>query len=599
MTQASYPRGSEWRQWDLHVHTPASFHWHGQKFSKDEDITADKQLTDKMIHAFNSSEPAVFAVMDYWTFEGWFALRNRLKDIDSPRLNKTVFPGIELRLDAPMKGRLNAHVLFSDNIEDQILLDFQSDLIISLSERSLSFSALIDLARNHATEAKLAKHGYKKSEVDSVDSVALLAGSDIAEITFESYKKAISRVPNDQAIGYMPYDTNDGIKDVKWDESYAYFINAIRTSTIFECRDIDIRDALVGERTHGNKKFFDDFQRGLQQKPKLVVSGSDAHRFKSDISKNDLRGYGHFPSGKITWIKADPTFQGLLQAIQEPAKRSFIGHMPPKLVEVEHHKTYFIDSIAVKKREGSSTKNTWLDGVSIPLNPDLVAIIGNKGSGKSALADVIALLGRSKQKEHFSFLKHGRFFGKSGEPAKSFEAELTWTDGRRTGFLNLGEDSRRDNIEVVRYIPQGHFEELCSAHISGASDIFEQELRGVIFSYADDALRLGAHDFDQMTEMREGKFRDALDELRKNLTKLNREISSIEDQLQPENIGSIKELLALKNNQIEQHMKIKPEKASPLPLAPSTEQQILMQKMALRELVWVNSARITTPVAGR
>lgn len=28
----AYPRGSEWRQWDLHVHSPASFRWEGQKF---------------------------------------------------------------------------------------------------------------------------------------------------------------------------------------------------------------------------------------------------------------------------------------------------------------------------------------------------------------------------------------------------------------------------------------------------------------------------------------------------------------------------------------------------------------------------------------
>ena len=28
----AFERGSEWRQWDLHIHTPASFHWKGAKF---------------------------------------------------------------------------------------------------------------------------------------------------------------------------------------------------------------------------------------------------------------------------------------------------------------------------------------------------------------------------------------------------------------------------------------------------------------------------------------------------------------------------------------------------------------------------------------
>lgn len=27
-------RGSEWRQWDLHIHTPASFHWKGQMYQR-------------------------------------------------------------------------------------------------------------------------------------------------------------------------------------------------------------------------------------------------------------------------------------------------------------------------------------------------------------------------------------------------------------------------------------------------------------------------------------------------------------------------------------------------------------------------------------
>lgn len=39
-----------------------------------------------MIEAMNNAEPAVFAIMDYWTFDGWLALRRRLKDEDAPAL---------------------------------------------------------------------------------------------------------------------------------------------------------------------------------------------------------------------------------------------------------------------------------------------------------------------------------------------------------------------------------------------------------------------------------------------------------------------------------------------------------------------------------
>ena len=121
-----FERGSEWRQWDLHVHTPASFHWKGAKFDPDSSAAINRLLVDEMIEAMNTAQPAVFALMDYWTFDGWFALKRRLNELGAPKLQKKVFPGVELRLMAPMKtpnGRLNAHVLFSDQTPDQALHD--------------------------------------------------------------------------------------------------------------------------------------------------------------------------------------------------------------------------------------------------------------------------------------------------------------------------------------------------------------------------------------------------------------------------------------------------------------------------------------------
>ena len=115
-----YPRGSEWREWDLHIHPPASFFWNGQKFVGDMTSPANIALVDEMIDAMNKAKPAVFAIMDYWSFEGWFALKNRLAQPGAPALTKTVFPGIELRVCSP-KGRLNAHIIFSDNAPDQEL----------------------------------------------------------------------------------------------------------------------------------------------------------------------------------------------------------------------------------------------------------------------------------------------------------------------------------------------------------------------------------------------------------------------------------------------------------------------------------------------
>ena len=551
-----FGRGSEWRQWDLHVHTPASFHWKGKKFHADINSDANRAIVDEMIAALNAAEPAVFALMDYWTFDGWFALRRRLKEPEAPKLTKMVFPGIELRLVAPMPSRLNAHVLFSNEVTDQVLHDFKAALQVEVVKRPLSDASLVLLGRA-ASEDKLKVHGFKKAEIDADDEKALLAGSSIAEITCESYKTAIEKVPDGHAIGFMPWDTSDGLAEVKWQEHYAYFLGLFKTSPIFESRDPDLRGAFVGEVTPGNAKFIKSFQQGLGNVPRLVVSGSDAHCFVGVKGDNDKRGYGDFPSGKATWIKADPSFHGLLQAIMEPAKRSFIGERPQKQIEIAENKTFFIDSISVVKAPGATTVGAWLGGTSLPLNPDLVAIIGNKGSGKSALADVIALLGNSRQKAHFSFLKKDRFRGKSGDPAKNFVATLTWLDASKEE-RNLNDDPPEDKVELVRYIPQGHFEDLCNAHVSGRSNAFENELRAVIFSHAGDSIRLGALDFDQLIEQQESSFRHQLNEFRKDLRRLNQEITAYEDQLQPEVKSALQELLVVKSRQIEEHNKIKP-----------------------------------------
>lgn len=556
-SQYRLERGAEWRQWDLHIHTPASFHWMGKRFASDPDAIANIELVDEMIAALNAAEPAVFALMDYWTFDGWFALKRRLAQDGSPKLTKRVFPGIELRLMAPMTGRLNAHVLFSDEIADQMLRDFKAALRVELVNRPLSDDALVELARM-VGEDKLKHHGFKKLDVDADVGVALRAGSVIAEINCESYKTAIERVPNGYAVGFMPFNTCDGLAEVKWQEHYAYCLGLFKSSPIFEARNLDTWGAFVGERTAGNDKWIDNFQKALGGVPRLAVSGSDAHVFKGIPGDNNKRGYGDFPSGKATWIKADPTFLGLLQAIKEPAKRSFIGDRPDKLREVEENKTFFIDRVKVRKNDDSTIDDDWLAGSEVPLNSDLVAIIGNKGSGKSALADVIALLGNSRQGIHFSFLQRHRFRGRSGEPAKHFIGRIEWLDNTGVEY-NLNSDPPEDAVEMVRYIPQGHFENLCNAHVSGQSDAFEKELRSVIFDHTSDAIRLGALDFDQLIERQESRFRDSLIEYRKEMTRLNHEIEGFEAQSQPQVKRALQQLLAQKNKQIEEHNTTKPE----------------------------------------
>lgn len=578
MSKREIVRGSVWRQWDLHVHTPASFHWTGKKFDGDMSSPENRTLIDEMIEAMNAAEPAVFAIMDYWTFDGWFALKRRLTEPDAPALKKIVFPGIELRLSAPTTKRLNAHVIFAETIPDHHLREFLSDLKLERADRAVSKESLIDLARGTA-EDMLLKKGHKKAAVDGDDKEALMAGYKLAEVKADSYKAAIKKVPDGQAIGFMPFDTSDGLTEVKWEDHYAYFLGLFESSPIFESRNAELRTAFLCEETPKNKAWIGNFKHGLKGIPRLVVSGSDAHCFVGVPGDNDKRGYGDFPSDKKTWIKADPTFQGLKQAILEPAKRSFIGEKPPKLQAVETSKTHFIESIEVTKTGTKTGIGNWLHGCDLPLNPDLVAIIGNKGSGKSALADILATLGHSRQAKHFSFLKPERFLGKSGDPARQFTGTLTWRD-ESTESRPLNELPAPDKQELVRYIPQHYFEELCNDHVSGKSNAFEHELRAVIFSHTSEEMRLGALDFDQLTEQQEQALRNRLGEYRKELNSLNATIARIEDQLQPLEEKKLTDQLLVKTREIDEHQKIKPVEVAPPSEALEPEQKEAAKALA-------------------
>ena len=573
---SEFPRGSEWRQWDLHIHSPASFEWNGAKFLNGGHGDHDESLIDQMIEAINMARPAVFAIMDYWSFDGWFALKHRLKQEGAPQLKKTVFPGIELRLCAPMPGRLNAHVLFSDKISDQQLKNFLGTLKLALTDEPLSKEGLQNYARQLG-EDKLLRHSFNNKNIAADADLALEAGYKTAEVTAESYKAAIERVPEEMAVGFMPISTNDGLEKVKLMDHYAYVMSLFRSSPIFETRDEGNWNAFVGRRIAANASYFDAFFKAMQEVPRLPVSGSDAHCFTGN-GTNEKRGYGDYPSGKITWIKADPTWRGLLQAIKEPQNRCFIGEIPPKLEKVNNFKPFYIDSISLNSVPEYNSPEIWFDGCNIKLNTDLVAVIGNRGSGKSALADAIALLGRSQEKEHYSFLKKDRFRGKSGDPARKFTGRLDWMAGEPC-TANLAEDPLPEQVELVKYIPQGRFEALCNDHVTGSSNVFEKELRDVIFAHIPKEQRLETLNFDQLIERHEKIIRIKRSELRKDLRTLNEKIVSVEDQLHVALKGKLEEKLRLKALQLQELQAMKPKEV----VAP-TEQLTVHQQNVAKEL---------------
>ena len=179
----------------------------------------------------------------------------------------------------------------------------------------------------------------------------------------------------------------------------------------------------------------------------------------------------------------------------------------------------------------TGSNGTWFYNINISFNPELTAIIGNKGSGKSALADIVALLGNTRQAKHFSFLTDSASNKKFKRPgyAEHFTARLVWKTGSSTERL-LSDDPDLLRPEAVKYLPQNYFESL-------TNEIEVQELRGeieyVVFSHVDSADKIEAATFRQLEDRKTAASRHEASQLKAKLRELNIKILDLEEQSAP------------------------------------------------------------------
>ncbi len=369
---SKFERGSEWRKWDLHIHSPGSFHWNGGKKLTQMENTEIKEEIKAFIKTVNDSDVAVFCLMDYWNFDWYNELKKYLKD-NPGDLKKTVFPGIELRVECPVNYRLNIHCILSDSLSEQEISDFKSELYIRSIDKKLSNDSLVLYAKTLDT-SKARRHGFGDPATLEEEQLLLLA-SKTAEITKDSLNKAFEQIPKNTGFILLPYDTSDGLLNLDWKEHPHDDNYFMQSAHIFETRDQRNIDLISGVKTEENNTFFENFFKTLGGKPKPCVSGSDAHKYSD---------YGKYPSNKITWIKADPTFEGFKQIIFEPKDRVRIQEFNPAK---DFEKPYF-NSISVN---GQAIKGgvPSFQNMLLPLNPGLVALIGGRGTGKSILLDSV------------------------------------------------------------------------------------------------------------------------------------------------------------------------------------------------------------------
>ncbi|WP_372983359.1 TrlF family AAA-like ATPase [Microbacterium sp.] len=483
MTSTADPRGSLWRRWDPHIHAPGT--------ALNDQFGAN--AWEPYLDAIEQAEPRieVLGVTDYYSIDTYevaigYKAAGRLPDVG------LVFPNVELRLPTATARDhpVNIHLLVSPEATDHVEQTRRFLRTLKFESNGESYACdrddLIRLGKAHDTSI-------------TDDSAALRTGTNQFKVTVANLRDSFAKSAwaQDNILVAVAAGSNDGTSGVQAAggsleatrqeiERFAHVIFAGAPKQ----REFWLGDGALSREELASKL----------DGPKPCLHGSDAHSL-AKVGKPD--------NDRYTWIKGDATFETLRQACLEPRERAVVATDPPSGA-LPHR---VIKEIAVSGA-------TWFGNGAIPLSPGLVAIIGARGSGKTALADLIAAGAgaASDDASEKTFLQRARpHIGGSS-------VALTWADGS-SATTTLPPAVDPDAATGVQYLSQQFVERLCSAE--GMTDELLTEIERVIFEAHGYEDRLGTSSFRELLDIRASHGRN----LRAHA---NQAIASLSDQIEHE-----------------------------------------------------------------
>lgn len=439
------------------------------------DLFTGNDPWEDYVAKLEASTPAleVIGLTDYYNTDTYARLREA-KDKNSRLPNcKTLFPNIEMRLGLGTAAGswVNVHLLVSP--EDPKHLE-ELNRILS----SLTFSALDD--RFSCTPAELTRLGFKADPTIKDEGAARRHGSTQFKVNFDQLKSIFNDFGwargNILVAVAAGADGTSGMQDGA-DATLRREVERF-AGAIFSANPKD-RDFWLGRKLPR-----DEFLRKYGcEKP--CLHGSDAHSL-------DRVGEPH--GKRFSWIRGAPSFDALRQACISP-DRAFTGETPPSGALPSQVISHF-------STEGAA----WASPRSLPLNPGLVTIIGARGSGKTALAELIVAgcdavplpLDAHKQ----SFLFRARDF------LTEVNVEVMWASGE-SDKRSIADATDCENFQIRRaqYLSQQFVDRLCSS--DGVSDELLREVERVVFDSHSVATRDGATDFNELLDLRAARHREA------------------------------------------------------------------------------------------
>lgn len=271
-------RGSEWRKWDLHIHSPKT-HSTSNRY---KDLSIEdfcKEVIDKNIDVIGLTNYFYITEAEY---------NEVVKGLDDKCY---VIPNFEFRAsDKNTKGdHINFHILFNPKLGIRNILN------------SIGNVKLHNHNNKYCREADILQLGIDSVTID-FDTILNQLKTD-----FKIIEDFIVCVPY---TGYGGFKVDNKPRNISQEKKFDELSNFILGNNSSKEYFISNREYPLG------KDIF------IIDKNKAIINCSDAH------SKEDI-------SNKFTWIKAHPTFEGLKQIIYEPIERVKIQREKPELEKLD------------------------------------------------------------------------------------------------------------------------------------------------------------------------------------------------------------------------------------------------------------------------
>lgn len=481
-------RGSQWYRWEPHIHAPGTLL--NNQFRGED-------AWESYLEALEESNPPIraLAVTDYYltdTYEHVAAVKKdgRLQQIE------LIFPNIELRLDVgTTKGRwVNIHLLVCPDDEDHVTK-------ANRFMQTLTFRAYGEVFS--CTPEDLKSLGKAANPQITDDTAALRHGAEQFKVGFEQLRAEYEKSAWAQrniliAVAGSETDGTSGVRegaDATLREEMEKFAHIIFASSPAQ------RDFWLGQRVSVTKQQLIERYGGL----KPCLHGSDAHGQDS---------VGMPDGNRYSWIKGGLEFDALRQCCIDPEGRAFVGPEPPGTGTPSQ----LIDSIEVRNAD-------WMMTPVIGLNSGLVAIIGARGSGKTALADMLARGCDAIDNGHGSAARpSSSFLDRAEELLGQAQVKTVWGAGDPTMRALDGSTTPEVTYPRARYLSQQFVEDLCSSH--GLNDGLLREIERVIYEAHPLLERDGALDFGDLLEQRAQRFRQARESEEAAISQLSERIGS-------------------------------------------------------------------------